>query len=98
MLKGGEGWGEVGDSSAFADAPLPAPHLTLPIATRRVPSLSPRRAERESCAHSPQERDRLRLSRHSRASGNPGLPLHRSPWTPAFAGVTEGGYLTRSRR
>src|SRR5216683_2579957 len=26
--------------------------------------------------------------RHSRESGNPGQPLYRSPWTPAFAGVT----------
>src|SRR5438105_2598495 len=32
---GGEGRGEVGDSSALADT-----HLTLPIAARRVPSLS----------------------------------------------------------
>jgi hypothetical protein len=35
-LRGGEGWGEVGDSGALAGA-----HLTLPVAVRRVPSLSP---------------------------------------------------------
>ncbi len=28
--------------------------------------------------------------RHSRASGDPGQPLCRCPWTPAFAGVTVG--------
>jgi hypothetical protein len=33
---GGEGWGEVGDARASAGN-----HLTLPAATRRVPSLSP---------------------------------------------------------
>ena len=32
---GGEGWGEVGDSRALADT-----HLTLPVASQRVPSLS----------------------------------------------------------
>src|SRR5258707_12253843 len=31
---------------------------------------------------------RLNLIRHSRESGNPGLPLRRSPLGPAFAGVT----------
>src|SRR6266446_5654943 len=35
-LGGGEGWGEVGDSRALAYA-----HLTLPTASRWVPSLSP---------------------------------------------------------
>src|SRR5216684_8154156 len=35
-LGGGEGWGEVGDARAPADT-----HLTLPIASRRIPSLSP---------------------------------------------------------
>ena len=35
-MGGGEGWGEVGDSRAPAGT-----HLTLPTASRQVPSLAP---------------------------------------------------------
>jgi hypothetical protein len=36
-LGGGEGWGEVGGRGSYAGTA----HVTLPIAARRVPSLSP---------------------------------------------------------
>jgi len=43
LLRGGEGWGEVGEF----ESDWPVARLTLPVAARRVPSLSPReRAER----------------------------------------------------
>ena len=42
--RGRRGRGEVGHSTALAGA-----GLTLPVASRRVPSLSPRRAERAWC-------------------------------------------------
>ena len=51
--------------------------------------LASRLRARDAVARNTQEPDRLRLNRHSLGSGIPGLPLHRSPGTPAFAGVTE---------